>query len=156
MGLDMYLTAKVSLADYDFNLEEREVSQSIYSALGIDRTMLEDTGSVEIAMPVGYWRKANAIHKWFVDNVQEGVDECEEHYVSDEDLEELERVCKLVLADPTDAHKNLPTTSGFCFGGTDYDEWYVRDIEHTLKVIERVKLLVKGKHHCSIYYCSSW
>ena len=26
---------------------------------------------------VAYWRKANAIHSWFVENCQDGVDECQ-------------------------------------------------------------------------------
>lgn len=30
----------------------------------------------EITEEVGYWRKANAIHGWFVDNVQKGNDDC--------------------------------------------------------------------------------
>lgn len=47
---------------------------------------------------VCYWRKANAIHKWFVDHVQGGVDDCEMHdEVTKEILEELIDVCKGVL-----------------------------------------------------------
>ena len=30
----------------------------------------------------GYWRKANQIHKWFVDNVQGGIDDCRPYPVS--------------------------------------------------------------------------
>ena len=47
---------------------------------------------------MGYWRKANAIHKWFVDNVQDGVDNCAEYYVSDEQLRELLARCEKVTA----------------------------------------------------------
>lgn len=47
---------------------------------------------------VGYWRKANAIHKWFVDHVQDGEDDCEYHHeVTKEVLEQLRDVCKTVL-----------------------------------------------------------
>jgi hypothetical protein len=45
---------------------------------------------------VGYWRKANAIHKWFVDTVQDGVDDCGSYEVSKNDLEQLLYICKLV------------------------------------------------------------
>lgn len=45
---------------------------------------------------VGYWRKANQIHKWFVDNVQDGNDDCKPYYVSTEDLEKLLNICKEV------------------------------------------------------------
>ncbi len=44
----------------------------------------------------GYWRKANQIHKWFVDNVQDGNDDCKTYYVSTEDLEKLLNICKEV------------------------------------------------------------
>lgn len=46
---------------------------------------------------VGYWRKANAIHKWFVENVQDGEDDCGQYEVCKEQLEELLDVCKEVL-----------------------------------------------------------
>lgn len=36
-----------------------------------------------------YWRKANQIHKWFVDNVQDGNDDCGRYYVSKDNLKNL-------------------------------------------------------------------
>lgn len=45
---------------------------------------------------IGYWRKANAIHNWFVENVQNGVDDCGEYEVSKSDLKELLSLCKEV------------------------------------------------------------
>ena len=36
-----------------------------------------------------YWRKANQIHKWFVDNVQGGKDDCGNYDVDVEQLKEL-------------------------------------------------------------------
>lgn len=48
---------------------------------------------------VGYWRKANQIHAWFVDIVQNGVDDCGYHdEVTREVLEDLLDTCKTVLA----------------------------------------------------------
>lgn len=46
---------------------------------------------------VGYWRKANQIHKWFVENVQDGEDDCKEYYVSREQLEKLREDCQTVI-----------------------------------------------------------
>ena len=47
---------------------------------------------------VMYWRKANAIHRWFVNNVQGGEDDCEFHFeVTKEVLKKLRDVCKEVL-----------------------------------------------------------
>ena len=48
---------------------------------------------------VGYWRKANQIHNWFVENVQSGQDDCEYHQeVTKETLASLLGICKDVLA----------------------------------------------------------
>lgn len=105
-----------------------------------------------INLRAGYWRKANAIHKWFVDEIQDGVDECQKSYVSPEKLDELKNLCKQVLADPSLAETLLPTQSGFFFGSTDYNEWYFRDLEQTVEIIE--KLPDPGKF--DFYYQASW
>lgn len=49
----------------------------------------------------------------------------------------------------------LPTASGFFFGGTDYDEWYIRDIEDTLKGLTEI-LAEDEKGYGEYYYHSSW
>ena len=56
-------------------------------ALAIDIAQL--IGVNNTAMPIktirleaGYWRKANHIHKWIVDNLQDGKDDCQEHSVA--------------------------------------------------------------------------
>jgi hypothetical protein len=85
---------------------------------------------------VGYWRKANQIHEWFVQNVQDGKDDCQESYVSREQLEELLGVCRIVKIDKEKAEQLLPTQSGFFFGGTEYDEYYYQDIDNTIEILE--------------------
>ena len=45
----------------------------------------------------GYWRKANAIHQWFVEHVQDGSDDCQNDYVSKEDMEALLDAVNTVL-----------------------------------------------------------
>lgn len=136
---------------------------------------------------VGYWRKANAIHNWFVDNVQYGEDDCHYHReVTKEMLELLKATCEvviqesklvpgklhngstykngreykeyidgLVVEDSTTAERLLPTTSGFFFGGTDYDEWYIKDLKETIEIIDRVLETTNFETH-AIYYVSSW
>lgn len=136
---------------------------------------------------VGYWRKANHIHKWFVENIQNGVDDCNYHReVREEDLLELLDVCKKVLdscemtqgqvcngyryengnripvmesgkyvKDPSIAAELLPTESGFFFGGTDYDEWYVQDVKSTIDIVNKV-LETTDFETQMVYYCSSW
>lgn len=47
---------------------------------------------------IGYWRKANHIHKWFVDCVQDGEDDCEKYEVTKSNLLDLKAVCEEVLS----------------------------------------------------------
>src|SRR5690606_22029435 len=85
----------------------------------IDEGMIDESKIVSISQEVMYWRKANAIHKWFVENVQQGVDNCVEYFVSREDLQQRITECKedleyLKSTKDIDEHKlNLTTTSGF-------------------------------------------
>ena len=66
MGLDMYLTARRYLSDYEE--QERKISEAIAKLeLGNMNFRIK-----EVSCDVGYWRKANAIHRWFVQNVQNG------------------------------------------------------------------------------------
>jgi len=116
MGLDMHLTARKSLyGEYKdgerFDTEEmkkvRDVFPEMFRAGHLD--------SIEVGFEVGYWRKSNQIHKWFVDNVQKGVDNCQGFYVSKEDLSKL-----LVLVDKVLASSKLVNDS--VVGGYTYGE----------------------------------
>lgn len=136
---------------------------------------------------VGYWRKANHIHKWFVEHIQNGIDDCDYHReVTEADLVELLETCNTVLesckmvdgkiqngyrseggiripimedgkyvADSSVAAELLPTESGFFFGGTNYDEWYVDDIKDTINIITNV-IETTDFSTQMIYYVSSW
>lgn len=105
---------------------------------------------------VGYWRKANHIHNWFVDNIQNGEDDCRYHReVTKEDLEELLDLCHEVLCNPDLAEQRLPTCSGFFFGDTSYDEYYMQDIKDTIDIITTV-LETTDFETQMIYYVSSW
>ena len=144
MGLDMYLKGKVFL---NYNSPERE---DIAKMLEIDEY---DVSSVTVEL--GYWRKANHIHKWFVDNVQNGVDNCGEYFVSKEDLETLLLICKQALEDKTKASSLLPTQQGFFFGGQEYDDWYFDDLESTIEILDKA-LKFYNEKIVDIYYRASW
>lgn len=102
---------------------------------------------------VAYWRKANAIHKWFVDNVQGGVDECQRSYVSREQLTALRDLCKSVLEKPDRAESAMPTQSGFFFGSTGYDQYYYEDLELTVK---QLTTALDSPDELDFYYQASW
>lgn len=57
------------------------------------------------------------------------------------------------------AHKLLPTASGFFFGNTDYDQYYMDDIDNTIEIIESLlseKEPDRDYLNADIYYSSSW
>ena len=156
MGLDMYLTGKRYLSKY-FNKGDEAVAEAIaekFPELKGRAGRFGDASCVkEIQIEAGYWRKANAIHDWFVKNVQGGEDECRPHYVSREQLEELKALCQEVLANRKRAAELLPTAQGFFFGNTDYDEWYFQDIETTIQIIDDCLALPAS---WEFEYRSSW
>lgn len=109
-----------------------------------------------ISEEVGYWRKANQIHNWFVENIQDGEDDCNFHKeVTKEDLEKLRDVCHEVLCNHDLAEVLLPSTSGFFFGSTEYDEYYFEDIQNTIDIITKV-LETTDFATQMLYYISSW
>lgn len=154
MGLDMYLSAKKYMSKY-FDKADVERIEKINDIFGVTGIEDGDYGAQEVTFRVAYWRKANAIHQWFVENCQDGVDECQETWVSREQLQELIDICKQVLEDPKKAEELLPTRSGFFFGGTDYDDWYKQDLEYTVERLEKI-LKDPAFEKADIYYQSSW
>lgn len=136
MGLDMYLKGKRYLSKYhdDTDVPKQETIQAMFPELKGLTNHWDESVVEEVSISAGYWRKSNAVHDWFVKNVQEGKDDCGSYYVSREVLEELREICKKVIDDPELAKDLLPTTGGFFFGSTEYDEWYFNDIERTVNI----------------------
>jgi len=149
MGLDMYLKKEIYVGG---NFEHREVKGTCYITVRGKELNLPLNKISTITLEMGYWRKANQIHNWFVKNVQKGVDDCGKYYVSEENLLTLRETCKQVLINKKLASKLLPPQSGFFFGGTDYDEYYFKDLKETIKIIDECLNNLNGKH----YYRSSW
>lgn len=118
--------------------------------------------AIEVSVTCIYWRKANAIHAWFVDNCQGGIDECQEAVVHPEQLAQLRSVCLDALTAYTEgdldkAAEIMTPRSGFFFGGTDIDEWWARDLQHTVTEIERVvNLVAANRISVTFTYQSSW
>lgn len=195
MGLDMYLNKKTYVGN-EYRKPEQMLTVTMpenqEDALFPVTQPIKNERISEITERVGYWRKANQIHAWFVNNIQGGNDDCGDYPVSEEKLTELLNICKEIkdkckltngkirngqIATPetkgkfidiiedgalmTNSHiaaNLLPSASGFFFGSTDYDQYYMQDIEDTIKIIEDLFNERGNDEYLSgeIYYHSSW
>jgi len=151
MGLDMYLEKGTYVKNWDF-MKPEERHEIVVKKGGEVVKNIDPAKIQTIVEEIGYWRKANAIHKWFVDNVQDGVDECQRSYVDSAQLGILLESVERVLADHSLAPELLPTQSGFFFGGTEYDEWYFKDLEDTKSILTAALEQQAG----DFYYRASW
>jgi hypothetical protein len=146
MGLDMYLNAKRYISKYSDEELGTKLAQEFPELAKIGKPL--NGVSVE-AM---YWRKANAIHKWFVDNVQNGVDDCGNYYVSRDHLMSLMDTIDTTLASRDSS--NLPPQAGFFFGSTEADNWYWEDLQNTRDALETI--LNSYSDDWDFEYHSSW
>lgn len=158
MGLDMYLEREVYVGTRAKSSEVTTYKfQGMSGDLEIDKSKIKS-----FKTDVGYWRKANAIHSWFVRNVQDNVDNCESYLVPEEKMILLYEQCSkaYLTKDPTE----FQPAEGFFFGGTEIDEYYWRDILDTMRILEPiVKELRKDwddrdslTQSSDFYYRASW
>lgn len=104
---------------------------------------------------VGYWHGANQIHNWFVENIQHGEDNCLPYEVSKTKLYELLDLCYEVLENMDLADDLLPTVNGCFFDSTEHDEWYMKYLRETIKILEQVLKETNFDTHM-IVYRASW
>lgn len=158
MGLDMYLHKKVYIGlEYNHNIQKDEKTEIIINGKKYEHTNLNG-----LLYSVGYWCKANAIHKWFVDNIQDGEDDCKEYYVDKDKLRELYKICVeislLYENNKSSIVKDrlvelLPTQKGFFYGSTEYSESYFQDIQNTINILLPI---LEDTEYGEYYYSSSW
>jgi len=183
MGLDQYLTRRTYVKNWDHHPEEKKHKVTVKRGRSIRKDIKPERISYVIE-EIGYWRKANQIHKWFVENCQDGTDDCRDAYVAHESLKELLGICKTVwnsielvdarvangytfkdgkevpimedgktIKDPSTAIELLPGVKGFFFGNTQYDQWYAKDIKHTIEILQDIPW---DEDEGEYYYHSSW
>ena len=152
MGLDMYLTKRTYVKNWDYmSPEERH---KITVTRNGKETHIKPERISYIIEEIGYWRKANAIHRWFVKNVQDGDDRCQLSYVERDQLVELLRLVVEVLNNQSWAEELLPTQERFYFGSTDYDKYYFEDLKLTKEILEQA--LESSADEGKLFYQSTW
>ena len=152
MGLDMYLSKKTYVKNWR-HMRPEELHKITIKKGGKAVKNIKPERISYLIEEVGYWRKFNALHQWFVENCQGGEDDCKEYYVDRSKLETLLGILKNVKEHKEKAAELLPTASGFFFGGTEYDEYYFEEIDRTIKLLEG---LLKEDENGDYYYQSSW
>jgi hypothetical protein len=166
MGLDHYLYKKTYVKNWA-HMSTEELHNITVKLGGKKRKDIKPERITTIVETVAQWRKFNSLHKWFLDNCQDGEDNCKEHYVQNKKLVELLELLKQVIQlkpseDEELSNENIeklnelfPTHSGFFFGGTEYDEYYFSDVENTINILEELfKEDPDGEN--DYYYDSSW
>lgn len=158
MGLDMtlYVVRKEYVSTYtkNDNLKLEYPEELLKHITSEYRCVMQNT-----YYEVAYWRKANQIHNWFVQNCADGIDECQPINVSVDNLKTLLSACEYVLSNPKDASTFLPTQSGFFFGPTDYGDGYFEDIKDTIAYIKPIISFMEGQkepYKWYIEYQASW
>lgn len=141
----MYLTKRVYVGA---NYEHNQVKGKIEISKNGKPVQVKLNNVSAIVEQVGYWRKANQIHNWFVQNVQDGEDNCAEYYVSIDQLKQLRETCIAALV--TKNADLLPPTEGFFFGSTEIDQFYWDDLKET------VEILADLDENADYYYNASW
>jgi len=161
MGLDQYLHRHIYVRNWK-HMRPEELHTITVRQGGKIRKDINTKKISTIVEHVCSWRKANAIHKWFVDNVQEGVDDCKEYYVPRVKLKDLLDLVNKIIKKPELGKELLPCTDGFFYGSQDYDAfffcsqdydaWYMEDLKQTKEVLEEALKNETG----SFYYSSNW
>ena len=148
MGLDMFLIKKTYVYRYPTEKEDANAPKLAITYPGVKPERV-----TYIEERIGIWRKANAIHQWFVDNVQDGEDDCRPYYTSIDDLKKLRDKVLRVLDDQSLASELLPTQGGFFFGSLDYDQYYFDDLKQTFQICNTA---INEETDGEYYYEASW
>ena len=170
MGLDMYLYGERYISR---NYSDDPIATSNALLTTLKELDLLDDDAIEkeniygysAKVVVKYWRKAWPIHRWFVENVQNGEDNCGEYRVQTDALQQLLSDCQAVLSakdDPDIAHDTawayIPPSENLeynAFEDPREAEYYYYHIERTAKVLKHL-LTDKKFEDYDFYYSSSW
>lgn len=95
---------------------------------------IDANGSEADQEQVGYFRKVNCFLDWVDKNVGT-VENCESLPIPKDKLVLLKETLDKVSTENCD--EVLPTTSGFFFGNTEYNEYYWQDVEELKEWVDK-------------------
>ena len=179
----MYLSKKTYVKKWGHEKPEESFDVSVKKG-GVSFPDIKTERVSYVTEEVMYWRKANQIHGWFCNNCEELTPEVS-YLVTRENLEELLDVCKKTIEildkstktskkvvsgwsggkemmtdidvyDTEDVLELLPPTQGFFYGSDTIDDWYRKDIEDTIKMLEEELSIPKIGWGASYEYYASW
>lgn len=151
MGLDMYLTRKKYVKNWSHSSPDKR-----FQGVAFEGNKPIDLAKLSyLEFDAMYWRKMNAIHNWFVENVQEGTDDCGTYHVTHKQIEELILTIERVLEsrDDEEAQALLPPSEGFFFGSTEKDDYYWHMLMETRW---KLKEEYEANPNDEYYYHASW
>ncbi|WP_416150318.1 hypothetical protein ACM26V_04875 [Salipaludibacillus sp. HK11] len=166
MGLDMYLFSlpKIEGMEYDeiqsanARLRQLEEAQNeTYEKVKPHIKHFEEFGMSwdSLMEEIAYWRKANQIHHWFVENIRNGEDDpCFTEIVTKNHLQDLYNLCLKVFTNRNNPQDSLPTRPGSYFGRYGYDDFYYWQIEDTKSLLENLLDNFNFETHYLLYQCS--
>ena len=173
MGLDMNLYRKLYYGgEYKTHEKDHEWKESHSLTVGgeyADKYGIKVEDISEIKIACGYWRKANQVHKYFCDSVNQP-DLNGYARVSTSDIVELQMRCEVIIEALnmtarkaiTDRVKEvaldlLPPSEGFFFGSYEIDKYYMMDIKDTLEICDKALDTPDEKEWSVSYeYFASW
>ena len=90
MGLFMYIDKRVNKYVKDDGTLSNDLND-------LNWNEYDCSNAITIISHAVAWEKANMIHKWFVDNVQNGMDDGGEYEVSIDELNKLRKLCLKII-----------------------------------------------------------
>lgn len=129
----------------------KNLAEYIYNA-NFKSSYISDDGMRQYQ--IGYFRKFNALHAYIVNTLAGGRDECQEIYITKDNLSALLGKLYTVSKNNELAESELPTADGFFFGSTEYDEWYFSDVNDALEMCELFLTNIDFDKYDLVYHAS--
>ena len=141
MGLDQYITIRHKSTNNSYKRWNDYWKMSREEREGV-----REPNEPSKDLILGYFRKHNNIHKWFVNNIQNGVDDCGRYEVSLSKIKELKELCEKIMSFVT---KETPAPKFIeDLNGIKHEVWQVDNYTITEEGLEFVKENLPSQSGC--------